>query len=353
MNARTLAQLTIVEVAEQLERSPRVLVPVGSTEQHGSHAPLGTDAILATAVCDRVAPRVDALVAPAIPFGVSPEHEGFPGLVTLSPRTMSSLVHDVCVSLARGGFRKIALVNGHYTNVVALHAAVMEASDDLPDGTALYWLSYWDALPQEQRDAYLGDEAGLHANIGETSAVMAVDESLVHLERARPEYPQFERPLGNAAVVAYFFSSRGALRRVLPGGVWGDPRESTAERRREYFAQIEDAVVQAIHDAGGPSPDLRYGRMSTGGALVGVDSGGTFTDLVAPRRRDGRDAVVKVPSTPGRPIDAVRGRCRAVGRRSAASPGSCTGRPWPRTRSSSAAAPASACSRPRASRTCP
>ena len=249
MNARTLAQLTIVEVAEQLERSPRVLVPVGSTEQHGSHAPLGTDAILATAVCDRVAPRVDALVAPAIPFGVSPEHEGFPGLVTLSPRTMSSLVHDVCVSLARGGFRKIALVNGHYTNVVALHAAVMEASDDLPDGTALYWLSYWDALPQEQRDAYLGDEAGLHANIGETSAVMAVDESLVHLERARPEYPQFERPLGNAAVVAYFFSSRGALRRVLPGGVWGDPRDSTAERGREYFAQIEDAVVQAIHDA--------------------------------------------------------------------------------------------------------
>ena len=314
MNARTLAQLTIVEVAEQLERSPRVLVPVGSTEQHGSHAPLGTDAILATAVCDRVAPRVDALVAPAIPFGVSPEHEGFPGLVTLSPRTMSSLVHDVCVSLARGGFRKIALVNGHYTNVVALHAAVMEASDDLPDGTALYWLSYWDALPQEQRDAYLGDEAGLHANIGETSAVMAVDESLVHLERARPEYPQFERPLGNAAVVAYFFSSRGALRRVLPGGVWGDPRESTAERGREYFAQIEDAVVQAIHDAedlSGPTvrPD-EHGRRARRGRLRRH-----LHRSRPPRRRDGRDDGRQGAVDARPPHRRRQGRRRAVRRR--------------------------------------
>jgi creatinine amidohydrolase len=249
LNPRTLAHLTIVEVAEQLARSPRVLVPIGSTEQHGAHAPLGTDAILATTVCDRVAPRIDALVAPALPFGVSPEHEGFPGLVTLSPRTMISLVSEVCISLARSGFRQIALINGHYTNVVALHAAVLEASDELPEGTALYWLSYWDALPQEQRDAYLGDEAGLHANIGETSAVMAVDEALVRLDRAQPEHPSFPRPVSTASVVAYFFSSRGALRRVLPGGVWGDPRESSAERGREYLDQIEDAVVKAIDDA--------------------------------------------------------------------------------------------------------
>jgi creatinine amidohydrolase/Fe(II)-dependent formamide hydrolase-like protein len=162
---------------------------------------------------------------------------------------MISLVREVCVSLARGGFRQIALINGHYTNVVALHAAVLEASEELPEGTVLYWLSYWDALPPKQRDAYLGDEAGLHANIGETSAVMAVDESLVSLERARPEHPAFPRPVATAAVVAYFFSSRGALRRVLPGGVWGDPRGSTAERGRQYLHQIEDAVVRAIEDA--------------------------------------------------------------------------------------------------------
>jgi creatinine amidohydrolase/Fe(II)-dependent formamide hydrolase-like protein len=245
---RTLAHLTVADVAEHVERSPRVLVPVGSTEQHGTHAPLGTDAILATAVCERVAPRVDALVAPAIPFGVSPEHEGFAGLVTLTPRTMIALAREVSVSLARGGFKRIVLVNGHYTNVVALHAAVMEASDAAPHGTAVYWLSYWDALPPEQRDAYLGDEAGLHANVGETSAVMAVDESLVRLDRAQAEYPAFPRPVGRASVEAYFFSGRGALRRVLPGGVWGDPREASAERGRVYLDQIEDAVVAAIEE---------------------------------------------------------------------------------------------------------
>jgi creatinine amidohydrolase len=245
---RTLAHLTTTEVAEQQARSPRVLVPVGSTEQHGAHAPLGTDAILATAVCERVAPRVDALVAPPITFGVSFEHEGFPGLITLTPRTMAALVREVCVSLARGGFRRIVLVNGHYTNVVALHTAVLEASEELPEGTALYWLSYWDALPKEQRDAYLGDETGLHANIGETSTVMAVDESLVRLEKARAEYPNFPRPVRLAAVEAYFFSGRGALRRALPGGVWGDPTGSSAEQGRAYLDQIEKAVVQAIEE---------------------------------------------------------------------------------------------------------
>lgn len=246
---RALDQLTAAEVAEQLLRNPLVLVPVGSTEQHGAHAPLGTDAILATAVCERVAPLVDALVAPAIPFGVSPEHDGFAGLITLTPTTMIPLVREVCVSLARGGFRRVVLVNGHYTNVVALHAAILEANELIPDGCACYWLSYWDALPGDRRDAYLGEDAGLHANIGETSAIMAVDPGLVRPDLARREYPTFPPGVSQAAINAYLFSGRGSLRRVLPGGVWGDPSESTAERGHAYLDQIGEAVAKAIEDA--------------------------------------------------------------------------------------------------------
>jgi creatinine amidohydrolase len=241
-----MAELTASDVADHIARSPRVLVPVGSTEQHGSHAPLGTDAFLATEVCKRVAARTGAVVAPAIPFGVSPEHEGFAGLISLTPRTMMSLVREVCVSLSRTGFKSIVLINGHYTNVVALHAAIAEASEEIGPDTILYWLNYWDALPAEQKARYLGDEVGFHANIGETSAVLAVDNTLVHMEKAEAEYPAFPRPVSLAAAEAYFFSGRGALRRALPSGVWGDPRKSTVEAGRIYLHQIEDAVVKTI-----------------------------------------------------------------------------------------------------------
>jgi creatinine amidohydrolase len=244
-----LAELTSDEVGEHLRRSRRVLVPVGSTEQHGPHAPLCTDALLATEVCRRVAPRVDALVAPALSYGVSLEHEGFPGLVSLTANTMIALVADVCVALARAGFRSIAVVNGHYTNVVALRAGILEASDRFPPETFAYSLSYWDALAPEELDAYLGPAAGLHANIGETSAVMAVDERLVHLDRAVAEYPDFPGKPSRAALEGYFFSGRGTLYRATMSGTWGDPTGSSAERGRAYLEQIEVAVARFVAEA--------------------------------------------------------------------------------------------------------
>jgi creatinine amidohydrolase len=243
---RALARLTEPEVAAHLAAGALVLVPVGSTEQHGPHGPLGTDAILAEEVCRRVAPRVNALVAPPIAFGVSPEHEGFAGLISLAPTTLIALVRDVCCSLARGGFRRIVLVNGHYTNVVALHAAIIETTPLVPDGTRLCWLNYWDALDSGERDAYLGAEAGLHANIGETSATLAVDPSLVRLDAAVAETPAVPDAISDAALFAYLFTGGGSLRRVLSTGVWGDPRESTAERGEQYLGQIERALERML-----------------------------------------------------------------------------------------------------------
>jgi creatinine amidohydrolase len=247
-DTRLLSELTADEVAAHQERTQLVLVPVGSTEQHGPHSPLATDTLLAQAVCERVAERVDALVAPAIPFGISLEHQGFAGLIALTPRTMISLVGDVCISLSRSGFRTIVLVNGHYTNTMALSAAVLEASDRLEDGAIAYSLNYWDPLLPEQLERYLSLAAGLHANIGETSALMAVDESLVHLERAVAEYPAFPGAPSPAVIAAYFFSGRGTFHRASASGTWGDPRLSSRERGEEYLSQIEDAVARFIDE---------------------------------------------------------------------------------------------------------
>lgn len=246
-----LAECTLPEVEAQLRRSPKILVPVGATEQHGPHAPFCTDFLLAGEVCARVAPHIDALVAPPIAYGLSADHHGYAGVPYISVATMTGLVHDIARSLAAGGFREIIFVNGHYTNVVALSAAISEVGHLLPEGTIAFPFNYWDALEDAQREAYLGADAGLHANIGETSAVMAIDESLVDLEQAVNEYPAFPTTPSPAMISAYFFSARGTLPRASRSGTWGDPTKSSAARGREYLEQIEQACVRFIGEVEG------------------------------------------------------------------------------------------------------
>jgi creatinine amidohydrolase len=236
------------DVEAQLQESPKVIVPVGATEQHGPHAPFGTDSILATEVSVRLARRIGALVAPTLTYGLSGDHRGYAGVPFVSAKTLTGLVQDVVLSLADGGFREIVFVNGHYTNSIVLSAAIMEIGDRLPSGTIVFPFNYWDALPPDELAAYLGSDVGLHANIGETSAVLAVDESLVDLEAAVREYPPFPVEPTPAMVAAYFFSARGTLPRASHSGVWGDPSGSTAERGRRYLEQIEEASVRFVEN---------------------------------------------------------------------------------------------------------
>lgn len=245
--SRFLAECTAREVEAYLQSGFKVIVPTGATEQHGPHAPMGTDALLATEVSLRVAGRIDALVAPAFPYGLSGDHRGFP-VAYLSVKTLTGLVQDVCTSLAETGFREIIFVNGHYTNIIAMAAAIAEVGDQLPEGTFAFPFNYWDPLPPEQLEEYLSVAVGLHANIGETSAVMAVDESLVDLERAVAEYPLFAKTPSTALIAAFFFSGKGTTYRATRSGVWGDPRNSTARRGRTFLDQIEEAGVRFIEE---------------------------------------------------------------------------------------------------------
>lgn len=248
MTTHFLSECTLPEVEAHVARSPKVVVPVGATEQHGPHAPFGTDSILAGEVSSRLARRIDALVAPAVAYGLSGDHLGYAGIPFVSVRTFTTVIQDLATSLAAGGFRELIFVNGHYTNSIALSAAIMEIGDKLPAGTIAFPFNYWDALPADQLDDYLGARVGLHANIGETSALMAIDETMVKLDRAVAEYPAFPVQPTPAMVSAYFFSARGTLPRASRSGVWGDPRGSTAELGRLFLDQIEDACVRFVSE---------------------------------------------------------------------------------------------------------
>ncbi|WP_433034422.1 mycofactocin biosynthesis peptidyl-dipeptidase MftE [Actinomycetospora sp. CA-053990] len=103
----------------ECEDVPVLLVPVGATEQHGPHLPLGTD----TAIAATVAARSGHPVAPALPYGASGEHESFPGTVSIGTETLAAVIVELGRSACRFA-RRLVLVNGHGGNVGALRAAV-------------------------------------------------------------------------------------------------------------------------------------------------------------------------------------------------------------------------------------
>ena len=244
-----LGEMTSPEVEAFLREHDTVIVPIGSTEQHGPHGPLLTDVLIPQEVARRVAPRVRAVVAPTVNYGLSYPHVGFTGLVHIRIPTFMSLVEDLCASLAAIGFRRIVFLNGHYDNTYAIAYACASASERLPDGAVAFPINYWDGMSAEEAGEFFGPTTGLHANRGETSAVLAINPNLVDMDNANAEMPPFPEVTSPAPVhTAFFFSSPGSVYRATHSGTWGDARESTPEFGERYLSVVTEATVRMLDD---------------------------------------------------------------------------------------------------------
>ncbi|HET7027282.1 MAG TPA: creatininase family protein [Candidatus Limnocylindrales bacterium] len=256
MKPRTvfLADMTNPEIEAHLRErgeAATVIVPVGSTEQHGPHGPLGTDALVPTEIARRVAEERGALVAPTVAYALSYPHAGFTGVVYLRMSTFAALIEDLCANFSRMGFRRIVFLNGHYDNTYALAYACAAAADAgrIAAGARAFPVNYWDGMTADEGAEFFDPSNGLHANKGETSAVMAIDPDLVDLDAANAEMPPFPEVTNGPAVhTAFFFSSPGSVYRATRSGTWGDARESNAEFGRRYLDVVTRATARMLDD---------------------------------------------------------------------------------------------------------
>ncbi|WAC56535.1 mycofactocin biosynthesis peptidyl-dipeptidase MftE [Gordonia sp. SL306] len=227
------------------DRSVTLLVPLGATEQHGPHLPLDTDSRIATAVAGRAAERFSVAdggeeprlvaAAPAINYGASGEHEGFPGTISVGHEALHLLLVEYGRSACRWADR-VVFVNGHGGNGPTLAAAV-------------------DTLRYEGRDAAwfpcATPGADAHAGITETSVLLHFSPEDVSLSAAE---------VGNVTPVSALLPAMraGGVAAVSTNGVLGDPTGASAE----HGASVTDALVTALVTAVGSWSVGESGRLA-------------------------------------------------------------------------------------------
>jgi len=134
MSTVWLQELTSDDVEAYLQRERTILVPIGATETHGPHLPLGTDTFEAMDYAEGIARAADVLVAPPIWFGDSPHHMGRPGTISITSQTLIELLKDVYRSLVHHGFTRIITFNGHrLANLPVIQIASKQVKAQHPD----------------------------------------------------------------------------------------------------------------------------------------------------------------------------------------------------------------------------
>ena len=227
------------EVEAYLKSSTGIIVPIGSTEQHGPNGLIGTDAICAEVIAKGVGEATGALVGPTISVGNAQHHLGFTGTITLRPSTLIAVIGDYVASLARHGFERFFFINGHGGNITTVGAAFQEiyagaslrAGNNAP-GLRCKLKNWWET-PGVQRlsKELFGNREGSHATPSEVSITQFA-------------YPEAIKRKGMAPIgpKPRDFADADDYRRLFPDGrIGSDPTLASPEHGKRL-------VEAAIHD---------------------------------------------------------------------------------------------------------
>lgn len=211
------------------------LLPVGSTEQHGPHAPLGTDATTAEAVAEAGAEAADreVAVAPTVDVGISEEHRHFPGTLWVSADTFRAYVRETAESLAFHGFDRIVLVNGHGGNTAALREVAARLTRER-DAYAVPF-TWFEAVDVE---VPMG-----HAGGRETALLREVAPETVREDRIEGAAADASDRWGDWASGVNLAHDTGEF---TENGVVGDPREGTAELGERMLGEAAEELAELV-----------------------------------------------------------------------------------------------------------
>lgn len=253
-SAVRLADMTWMEFAARIAGdNPIILIPIGATEQHGPHLPLGSDVVMPETIALMVAERIGAIVAPPVCYGYKsqPKSGGgnhFPGTISLDGGTLVALLRDLVNEFARNGARRIVLFDGHMENqwfiVEAIDLALRDQRREGVNDLRAMKLGYWEFINAETETVLFEGKPFTwpleHAAVMETSVMLHLRPDLVRIERILDHPPAAFPPYD-----IYPFDTS-----LIPEhGVLSSAKPATAEKGRRVLEQIVPDIAAALQSA--------------------------------------------------------------------------------------------------------
>lgn len=247
-----MEEMTWPEWQEKVAANAIILLPLGSTEQHGPQLPLGTDVFIPRTVCARIAPALGAIVAPAIPYGYKSQAKSgggqtFPGTTSLDAHTLSLVVRDIVRDLGMHGVRRVVIVNGHFENawpvIEGLDLAQRELRRDGITDMVVMRIELGDFVRRSTLDrifpeGFPGIELE-HAALMETSIMMSIKPDLVRASLIPSDGP---------AKFPLYDRLPFQIERIPPSGVLADARASRIEVGEWILEDNVTLVTEAIRE---------------------------------------------------------------------------------------------------------
>ncbi|WP_261800537.1 creatininase family protein [Paenibacillus sp. PAMC21692] len=210
------------------------VLPVGAVEQHGSHLPVGTDAIIAQEIAARLARRLNAYLLPCLSISSSIEHRESKGTVYLRSDTLALVIRDIAESLRYSGFRRLIVFTGHGGNWILKPTIRQMNRDYVERGLDMDVI----LIPSNISGARQGDilnhvQHDLHAGEKETSIML-------HLcpEHVEPIVPATAHTTVPQDYMDYF-----DVIDITEDGYWGFPQEATADKGKQLLDLMEDRSI--------------------------------------------------------------------------------------------------------------
>ena len=223
--------LSNIDIEKWRKKSNRIIIPIGSLEQHGPHLPVSTDTIIIEHLAKTIAEKIQSLYIPTITFGISFEHEPLFN-ISLSHITFSNLIGDICVSLAKYGMKNIILLNGHHGNMGSMYYISQIISHKIPSNARLNFINYWNLMNDFD-----------HAGEIETSLLLAINKKLVNMKVARAN----TKELGGSKVAYTSLTSiPGSFPKITGNGVWGDPTKASILKGRSLLEDLLQKLQETI-----------------------------------------------------------------------------------------------------------
>ncbi len=239
-----LHQSTWQEIQAYLTSSTGIIVPIGSTEQHGPTGLLGTDAICPEVIAEKAGARANILIAPTFSVGCAQHHMAFPGSMTLRPATMIAVIVDWVTSFARHGFERIYFLNGHGGNVDTVRAAFSEiyaASSLKPNSSGAsvpkcHLQNWWEleGVFKLCKDLFPKGHGG-HATPSEVSVTYFAYPEAVKTAKLEPKIA----PSGP------FYDADDYRRRFPDGRIGSDPSLASPKHGEVLIEKAADSLIKS------------------------------------------------------------------------------------------------------------